>query len=98
MPNTDVNAEDHVKRALVRLNALRGNLDMTGYVEQGVVEIFNSALDELQRAGEDVSEWKTISPSEVYQGVDQHEFRAKVDAILMSFTVQQERVQIGFRK
>lgn len=98
MPNTTVNAKDHVKRALVKLNALRENLDMTGYVEQGVVDIFNNALDELQQAGEDVSEWEKISPSEVYQGVDQHEFRARVDAIVTSFTVHQERLEIGFRK
>jgi len=97
MPNPAVNTKDLVKRALVSLSALRENLDMTGYVQQGSVDTFNNALDGLQQAGKDVSTWKRISSSEVYQGVDQNEFRAKVDEVLMSFTIKKKKVAIGFR-
>jgi hypothetical protein len=95
MPNS-ANANDLVNRAFVNLSTLRENLDMTGYVQEWAVDIFNRALDELQQAGQDVTEWERIPLVEVDLGVDQYEFRAKIDAILMSFPRPEEKGPIGF--
>ncbi len=87
---------DLIRRAYVNLKSVRDNLPERGYiVEKTLFAMFNRALAELQAAGKNVSEWRM--PPDAAGRIDTSEFRAKIDAILMYFTVQQ-RVQIGFLK
>ena len=96
MTNASAQADDLIKRAYVNLTSVRANLP-SGYVhEEGFFKMFNQALDELQQAGVDVSEWRM--PRSALGNIDGNEFRAKIDAILMYFTVQHENTHIGFRK
>jgi len=86
---------DAIRRAYVNLKAVRTNLP-SGYVhEEGLFKMFNRALDELQQTGVDVSEWRM--PYDAVGNTDATEFAARIDAILMYFTLQQQKTRIGFR-
>ncbi|MGA2990418.1 MAG: hypothetical protein ABSD88_08070 [Candidatus Korobacteraceae bacterium] len=90
------NTEDLIRRAFVNLKSLRENLG-SGYVhEESFFQMFNKALDKLQQAGEDVSEWRM--PHNAVGNIDAGEFRAKIDALLMYFKVRQTKAQIGFHQ
>jgi len=92
--STVVTTNDAIRRAYVNLKALRTNLPR-GYVhEEGLFKMFNRSLDELQQAGVDVSEWRM--PHDAVGNTDATEFAARIDAILMYFTLRQEKTQIGF--
>jgi hypothetical protein len=94
--STAARTGDPVLRAYANLKAVRDNLG-PGYVhEEGFYRQYNSALDELQQAGVDVSEWR-MTHSDV-GNIDGREFRAKIDAILIYFNVQTQKPAIGFRK
>ncbi len=96
MTNAAAAHADLIRRAYVNLKSVRDNLPEHGYiVEKTLFAMFNRALAELQAAGKNVSEWRM--PPDAAGRIDTSEFRAKIDAILMYFTVQQ-RVQIGFLK
>ena len=96
MASTTVQTGDAIQRAYANLKAVRDNLS-GGYVhEETYYKMFSTALGELQQAGVDVSEWR-LPPNPVGT-LDANEFRAKIDAILMYFTIQQEKTAIGFRK
>jgi hypothetical protein len=96
MGSTAIETDDKIRRAFVNLKAVRDNLG-TGYVHQeGLYKMFNQALDELQQAGMNISEWRM--PHDAVGNVDTGEFRARIDAILMYFTVHEENRQIGFRR
>ena len=85
-----------IRRAYANLTGLRENLPK-GLVHEGCAElldIYKCALDELEEAGFDVNEWRIRTRlGELHVTV----LRAKIDAALTYFTVQQKRVQIGFR-
>jgi hypothetical protein len=57
--------------------------------------MFNNAMAELQQAGVDVREWRL--PSNAVGNTNAKEFAARIDAILMYFTFQQNEKTIGFR-
>jgi len=83
-------------RAYANLTAMRNNLP-SGYVhEEDFYKMFDTALNELQQAGAEVNEWRF--PPDAVGGIDALEFRAKIDAILLYFTIEQEKTAIGFRK
>lgn len=87
---------DLVRRAFVNLKSVRDNLH-DGYIhEEGLHTMYRKALDELQQAGADVSEWRL--PYDAVGNINGNEFRARIDAILMYFSIQQEKTQIGFHK
>jgi len=91
-----VQIEDLIRRAFVNLKSLRDNVP-AGYVHEGsFYGTFNLALDQLEKAGEDVSEWR-LPPNAVGE-TDGLEFKAKIDAILMYFTIKRQKTPIGFRK
>lgn len=86
---------DPILRAYANLKAVRENLG-AGYVHQkGFYHQYNHALDQLEQAGIDISEWR-IPHSDV-GSISGNEFRAKIDAILIYFSVQNEKTKIGFR-
>lgn len=91
-----VQPQDLIRRAFVNLKSLRDNMP-AGYVyQESLYKTFNHALDQLQQAGEDVSEWR-LSSNAVGE-TEGLEFTAKIDAILMYFTIQQQQTSIGFHK
>ena len=91
-----VQTHDLIRRAFVNLNSLRENMPV-GYVhEESFYKSFNQALDQLQQAGNDVSEWRLAANS--VGEADGLEFKQKIDAILMYFTIQQQKTAIGFRR
>ena len=95
MGSTAIDTNDKIRRAFVNLKAVRDNLG-TGYVHQeGLYKMFNQALEKLQQTGVSVSEWRM--PHNAIGNVDAGEFRARIDAILMYFTIHVENRQIGFR-
>ncbi len=57
--------------------------------------MFNNALDELQQAGEDVREWRL--PNNAVGNTNAKAFAARIDAILLYFTFQNEKATLGFR-
>jgi hypothetical protein len=96
MSNDAAQTSDLIQRAYVNLKSVRDSLT-SGYVhEEGFFHMFSRALDELGQAGIDVNEWRL--PHGAVGNVDANEFRAKIDAILMYFTIQQNKIQIGFHK
>ncbi len=97
MSNAAAAQADLIQRAYVNLKSVRDNLPERGYViEKTFFAMFNRALAELQGAGKNVSEWRM--PPDAAGKIHSSEFRAKIDAILMYFTVQQQQVQIGCLK
>jgi hypothetical protein len=96
MASTAVRTGDSVLRACANLKALRDNLPSRFVFQEGLYKMFDSALDELQRAGVDVSEWR-LPPNAAVDNIHSNEFRAKIDAILLYFTIKQEKMPIGFR-
>ena len=87
---------DPILRAYANLKAVRDNLG-SGYVhEDGFYRQYDRALDELQQAGVDVREWRI--PHSAEGNIDGNEFRAKIDAILIYFTVQRPGTKIGFHQ
>ena len=94
MTDTAAQRDDLIRRACSNLQALRNNLPDRFVYQEGMYAMFAQALDELHQAGEDVGEWRLRGRvGEVHA----REFGARIDAILMYFTVTQENVQIGFR-
>jgi hypothetical protein len=92
--STAIKTGDPILRAYANLKAVRDNLG-SGYVhEEGFYRQYNSALDELQQAGVDVAEWRI--PHRDVGNIDGKEFRAKIDAILIYFSVQNPKTKIGF--
>lgn len=95
MPDADAQP-DLIRRAFANLKSVRDNLP-SGYVhDAGFFKMYDQALDQLQRAGHDVAEWRM--PATAIGNVDGNEFRAKVDAVLTYFTVREKDVQIGFHQ
>ncbi len=91
-----VQTHDFIRRAFVNLKSLRENMPV-GYVhEESFYKSFNQALDQLQQAGNDVSEWRLASNA--VGEADGLEFKQKIDAILMYFTIQQQKTAIGFNR
>jgi hypothetical protein len=93
---TTMQTEDALQRAYVNLKSVRNNLS-SGYVhEETFYKMFNTAPGELENAGMELAEWRL--PANAVGTLDANEFRAKIDAILMYFTIQREKAQIGFHK
>ena len=93
--NDTVTTCDPILRAYANLRAVREHLG-SGYIhQQGFYEQYGRALDELQQAGVDVSEWRI--PANAVGEIHGKEFRAKIDAILIYFDVQKEGTRVGFR-
>jgi hypothetical protein len=96
MSTAAVHTGDPILRAYANLKASRENLPERFVYQEGFYRMFDLALDELQQAGVDVSEWR-LPPNAV--GITHSsEFRARIDAVLMYFTLRQEKTPIGFRK
>lgn len=97
MSNTnDGTTSNLLLRAFANLKAVRENLTR-GYVhEEEFFQMFDAALDQLQQAGVDVTEWRF--PADAVGNTDAGAFRAKIDAILTFFSLRQEKVEIGFHK
>ncbi len=87
--------QDLLRRALVNLKAVRTNLPEKLVNQPTLYQMFDTALDQLEHAGEDVSEWRRSGDEGPLHSV---EFKAKIDAILMYFTIQQENTSIGFHR
>jgi hypothetical protein len=87
---------DPILRAYANLKAVRDNLGPGLVYQESHYKMFNRALDELQQAGIDVSEWRL--PSGAVGVTHASEIKARIDAILMYFNVSQEKTPIGFRK
>jgi hypothetical protein len=86
--------QDLIRRAFVNLKSLREHIPV-GYVyEESFYRSFNQALDQLQQAGNDVSEWRLVSNA--VGETDGLEFKQKIDALLMYFTFQEQKTAIGF--
>jgi hypothetical protein len=94
MPDTPQN-QDLLRRALVNLNAVRTNLPEKLVNQPTLYQQFDTALDQLEQAGEDANEWR-ISRDE--RPLHSLAFKAKIDAILAYFTIRKENTQIGFHK
>jgi hypothetical protein len=77
----------------VNLNAVRANLPEKMVNQPTLYQQFDTALNYLEQAGEDVHEWRRSDDEGPLHSL---EFKAKIDAILMYFTIQQENTQIGF--
>ena len=87
---------DLILRAYVNLKSVRANLHV-GYVhEEGLFTMYGKALDELQRAGIDVAEWRI--PLDAVGSINGNEFGARIDAILMYFNIREKKTEIGFHK
>lgn len=95
MTEADMRTGDPILRAYANLKAVRNNLPDKNVFQHGLYTMFNSALDELQQAGVDVREWRL--PSNAVGNTHAKEFAARIDAILMYFTFQNEKTTIGFR-
>jgi hypothetical protein len=95
MASSVLRTGDPILRAYANLKAVRENLPGGFVHEKGLYLMYNQALDELQQAGADVSEWRM--PYDAVGETDAKEFAARIDAILMYFTVQEQKTQIGFR-
>jgi len=91
----DMRAGDPILRAYASLKAVHDNLPDKNVIQPGLYTMFNNALDELQQAGVDVREWRL--PSNAVGNTHAKEFAARIDAILMYFTFQNEKTTIGFR-
>lgn len=94
MPNATQN-QDLLRRALVNLKAVRNNLPEKLVNQPTLYQQFDTALNQLEQAGEDVSEWRRWGDEGPLHSL---EFKAKIDAILMYFTIEQQDTQIGFHK
>ena len=57
--------------------------------------MFERALNQLQQTGADVSEWRL--PRSAVGEIDSSEFLAKVQAVLVYFTILKEKTPIGYR-
>ena len=89
-------SEELIRRAYVNLRALKENLH-TGYVtDNSYYETFTRALDQLEKAGADVAEWRIYKGD--YGKLEGGEILMRIDAILMYFTIQQEKTRVGFQK
>lgn len=85
---------DLLRRAYANLKSIRENLS-GGYVhDEGLFNMFATALNQLQQAGVDVREWRM--PHDAIGNIGDNEFRARIDAILIYFIFRQENTQIGF--
>ena len=106
---TDI--QDKVRRAWVGLQALRQNAASLGSIGMDLINEYHKALDHLKDAGFDVEEWRitrdlvitprqTVMESNVVEYgspcVSKNIFMAKLDAVILYFTVQGEKTQIGF--
>jgi hypothetical protein len=94
MPNA-VQNQDLLRRALVNLRAVRANLPEKLVNQPTLYQQYNAALGQLERAGEDVNEWRIGGNNGPLHSL---EFKAKIDAILAYFTIRKEDTQIGFHK
>jgi hypothetical protein len=94
MNNTD--HDDPIRRAYANLMSLRANLQ-PGYVTDTIYyTMFDNALDQLQQAGANVSEWRI--PRQSVGNLDSGEITVRIDAILTYFKVVQEKIPIGFAR
>jgi hypothetical protein len=94
MPNTPQN-QDLLRRALVNLKAVRTNLPEKLVHQPTLYQQFDTALSQLEQAGEDVNEWRRSGDEGPLHSL---EFKAKIDAILGYFTIRNQDTQIGFHK
>jgi hypothetical protein len=94
MVNT-VQTEDLVRRAFVNLKALRANMPEKSVHQPSFYQMFDTALNQLEQAGADVSEWRRSDDEGPLHSL---EFKAKIDAILMYFIIKQEKTSIGFSR
>ena len=96
MASSPLKTGDPILRAYANLRAVRGNLP-SGFVhEKGLYLMYNQALDELQQVGVDVGEWRM--PFDAVGETDAKEFGARIDAILMYFSIREQKAPIGFRR
>jgi small-conductance mechanosensitive channel len=85
--------QDLLRRAFANLTSVRNNLPEKLVNQQVLYQQFDSALNQLEQAGENVNEWRR---SDNHEPLHALEFKAKIDAILRFFTIKQENTQIGF--
>ncbi len=96
MANAALFNGDAILRAYVNLKAVRDDLPAKNVFQKGLYTMFNNALEELQEAGVDVREWRL--PPGSFGCTHADEFRARIDAILMYFSIQQQKTKIGFHR
>jgi hypothetical protein len=96
MASTTARTGDAILRAYANLKAIRDNLPDRFVYQQEFYTMFNEALEELQQAGVDVSEWR-LRPDGL-GNTHATAFRAKIDAILTYFSIRQEKTRIGFQR
>ncbi len=94
MLNT-VQSQDLPRRALVNLTAVKNNLPEKMVNQPSLYEMFDKALDQLEQADVDVSEWRRSGQDGPLHAL---EFKAKISAILMYFDIEQKQTQIGFHQ
>jgi hypothetical protein len=88
--------DDLLKRACLKLETLEiPELPVSFWYDSEQVNIYNSALDDLQKAGDDVQEWR-MSRSQL-DGLDAAAFRSRVAAVLAYVRIPRTP-QIGFHK
>ncbi len=87
------NPEDLIRRAFHNLSALRANVPRAGYLESKYADQFHHALDQLERVGFDVREWR-IPTSAVMGDFEPEDLVIRLDAVLGYFEKPQEK--IGF--
>jgi hypothetical protein len=96
MSTAAVHSGDPILRAYANLKAVRDNLGLGLVYQESHYKMFNRALDELQRAGIDVSEWRL--PPDAVGVTHASEMKARIDAILIYFTAQTQKPPVGFRR
>jgi hypothetical protein len=85
--------QDLLRRAFANLKSVRANLPEKLVNQPTLYQQFDTALNQLEQAGQDVHEWRRLAGQGPLHAL---EFRAKIDAILLFFTIEQEDAQIGF--
>jgi hypothetical protein len=83
--------EDLIRRAFHNLASLRSNLPK-GYINRKYADQLHHGLDQLERAGYDVDEWRVPHST---RDLEHQDLAIRLDAVLGYFSNPQEK--IGFK-